>query len=447
MQIKGTDRYWNPVLETLSRENLKALQFKKLKRIVEWSYKQSKLYRQIYDNNNFKPEDLKEWSDIIKIPTIQKEDYRLAQAKDPWPYGDSLCVPQEKVTEYHQTSGTTGQPVYQPDTWEDWEAQSESWSYVLWAQGFRNTDRVFIPFGYNVFIAYWSGHYASEKLNCEVVPGGILNTEERLLKMKELKATAIMATPTYVLGMAETCINKLKMDPKSLNIQKILCAGEPGAGVPATKKRIEELWGAKVYDHVGATEIGGWSYECTFQPGGMHVNEAFYLVELVDMETGEHIDVPNKPGRIIITTFDRLAQPCVRFDSKDVSMWGEACECGRTYRVLKGGIHGRTDHITKVKGVLFSPISVEEVVRSIPELGDEYELILFKKGDKDIITLKVELFPEAQEKNKEDVVKQELARQLRLKTNLAYQLEFHPFGSLPRYQVKSKRFKDLRKKD
>jgi phenylacetate-CoA ligase len=125
--------------------------------------------------------------------------------------------------------------------------------------------------------------------------------------------------------------------------------------VPATKKRMEEAWSAKVYDHVGATEIGGWAYECLSQPGGIHANEAFFLVELVDIESGEPIEEPNKPGKIIITAFDREAQPCIRFDSKDVGMWGEPCACGRTFRVLKGGIHGRVDHITKVKGGIVQP--------------------------------------------------------------------------------------------
>ena len=321
MKVKGIEKYWNPVLETLPQEQLRKLQFKKFKRIVEWGYNNSKLYRRIYDKAGFKPEDLKEWKDIAKVPTLQKEDYREAQAKEPWPYGDSLCVPLQQVTEYHQTSGTTGQPVYQPDTWQDWEWWSECWSYILWAQGFRNTDRVFIPFGYNVFVAYWAGHYACEKVGCEVVPGGILNTEERLLKMKELRATAMMATPTYVLSMADACRNKLGMNARDLGVQRILCAGEPGASVSTTKQRMEEAWGAKVYDHVGATEIGGWSYECASQPGGIHPNEAFFLVELVDIESGQPIEEPNKPGKIIITAFDRMAQPCIRFDSKDVSMW------------------------------------------------------------------------------------------------------------------------------
>ena len=435
--------YWNPILETLPREKLQALQFKKFKRIVEWGYNNSKLYRRMYDEAGFKPSDLKTWDDIARVPMLEKDSYRTAQAKEPWPYGDSLCVPLEKVTNYRQTSGTTGQPVYQPDTWQDWEWQSECWASVLWSMGFRNTDRVFIPFGYNVFTAYWNGHYAAEKIQCEVVPGGILNTEERILKIREVRATAMMATPTYVLGMAESARTRLGIDPRELTINKVLCAGEPGASVPATKQRMQEAWNAKVYDHAGATEIGGWSYECTFEPGGIHVNEGFFMVELRDIETGELIEEPNKLGKIVITSFDRIAQPCIRFDAKDVAMWGEPCKCGRTYRVLKGGIQGRVDHITKVKGVLFSPTSVEEVVRAAEELGDEYELIVSKKGDIDVITLKVEMKPDC--KLSEEEVLKKLVPELRLKTNLAYKIEFHPYGSLPRYQVKAKRFQDMRK--
>ncbi|OAT85264.1 phenylacetate--CoA ligase family protein [Desulfotomaculum copahuensis] len=442
MQVNGVDLYWNPYLETMPREMLRNLQLKKFKRILKWGYENSGLYRRLYDQAGLTPEDIKTWDDVAGVPMLEKEHYRSAQAKEPWPYGDSLCVPLEEVTAYRQTSGTTGQPVYQPDTWQDWEWWSECWAYTLWAQGFRNTDRVFIPFGYNIFVAYWAGHYAAEKIGCEVIPGGILNTEERILKMKELRASAFMATPTYVLGMAETA-EKLGIDPRTLGIKRILCAGEPGASIPPTKRRMEEAWGTDVYDHIGATEIGGWAYECTAKPGGPHVNEAMFLVELIDLEDGSPIEEPGKPGRVVITAFDRRAQPCIRFDSKDVAMWGEPCACGRSFRVLKGGVIGRVDHITKIKGVLFSPSAVEEVVRDIPELGNEFELVVRKKNDLDELILKVEILPHCC--HQENKIKEALLRNLRLKTNLNYYLEFHPYGTLPRYEVKSRRFKDLRK--
>ncbi|GAJ09009.1 unnamed protein product, partial [marine sediment metagenome] len=123
----------------------------------------------------------------------------------------------------------------------------------------------------------------------------------------------------------------------------------------------------------------------------------------------------------------------------------DECECGRTFRLLKGGVVGRADDITKVKGVLLAPSSIEEVVRSIPELGDEYEVIVAKKGDIDDITLKVELVPG--QENNADAIKNKLVDQLRVKTGLGYNLEFHQYGSLPRYDVKAKRFKDLRHKE
>jgi phenylacetate-CoA ligase len=305
---------------------------------------------------------------------------------------------------------------------------------------------VFIPFGYNIFVAFWAGHYAAEKLGCEVVPGGVLDTKARILKIQELQATAMMATPTYVLGMAETAKSKMDLDASGLSIEKITCAGECGASIPSTKRRMEQAWGAKVYDHAGATEIGAWSFECTEQPGGMHVNEALFLVEIEDVETGEIIEEPGRRGKMIITALDRQAQPCVRFDSKDVIEWAdEPCPCGRTIRLIKGGVVGRADDITKVKGVLLAPSAIEEVVRDLDGLGDEYEVVVEKDGDTDRIKLRVEVLPEAE--NQCQLIEAELVDQLRLKTNLRYDIEICGCETLPRYEVKAKRFKDLRKKE
>jgi phenylacetate-CoA ligase len=442
--IAEADKYWNPILETMPQEKLRALQLHKFKKIVRWVYDHSKLHRRLYTEAGMEPGDIKTFEDIARVPTVEKAMMQDVQRRAPFPYGDALCVPLERVTEFHQTSGTKGQPVYQPDTWQDWEWWAEAWSYIMYAQGFRDTDRIFIPFGYNIFVAYWAGHYAGEKIGCEVIPGGVLDTKARLLKMQELKATAMMATPTYVLSMADVARRDLGLDPaRDLHVRKILCAGEPGACIPSTKRRMERAWGAKVYDHAGATEIGAWSYECTAQPGGLHVNEALFLVEIVDIETGELITAPGRRGKLIITAFDREAQPCVRFDSKDVAEWAaEPCPCGRTFRWIRGGVVGRTDDITKVKGVLLSPSAIEEVVRSFPELGDEFEVVVTKKGDVDAITLKVELAPEAADQEK---IEARLANQLRLKTNLRYDIEFHAYDTLPRYAVKARRFKDLRK--
>ncbi|MEE8414141.1 MAG: hypothetical protein V3R96_06275 [Dehalococcoidales bacterium] len=437
-----SNNFWNPILETLPGEQLEKLQLKKFKDIFRWAYDHSRFYHQLYSDIGLEPGDIKTIQDITKVPKVEKSMMRAIQGKEPFPYGDILCVPLEEVTEYHQTSGTTGQPVYQADSWADWELFGEQWAYILYAEGYRSSDRVFLPFGYNVFVAFWSAHYGAEKIGCEVVPGGVLNTEARILKMQELRCTAFMATPTYVLGMADTAINKLGINPKDLKIKRITVAGEPGGSIPATRNRMEEAWGAKVFDHCGATEIGAWGYECEYQ-SGLHVNDALFLVQIEDVETGELITEPGKRGKMVITNLNRMAQPCIRFDSKDLIEWNsEQCECGRTFSLLKGGVQGRTDDITKVKGVLLSPTAIEEVVRSIPGLGDEYEVVVTKAGDIDDITLKVELNP-GQEGNT-DSIKLRLIDQLRLKTNLNYNLEFQNYGTLPRYDVKARRFKDLR---
>lgn len=441
--MKGVEEYWNPILETLPREKLQQLQLAKFKEIFQWAYDHSKLYHKLYSQAGIGPDDISTFEDIKKVPKIEKSMLREAQGKEPYPYGDVLCVPIEDIATFRQTSGTTGQPVYQGDTWEDWEGGIEAYCYALYAQGYRDNDRLFLPFGYNIFIAFWTAHYAGEKLGCEVIPGGVLNTEARLLKMQELRATAMATTPSYALNMADVARTKLNLNPpKDLYIRKITVAGEPGGSIPATRKRIEEAWGAKVFDQAGSTEAGHWGFECRHQTG-LHVNEAFFLVEIEDTETGEIINEPGRKGKMVITNLNRRSQPCIRFDTKDVIQWSsQACECGRTFRNLSGGIIGRADDITKVKGVLLAPTAIEEVIRSIPELGNEYQVVVTREGNEDDISLTVEIVPGCE--GKKDAIKARLIDQLRLKTNIGYNLEFKEYGSLPRFDAKAKRFKDLR---
>ena len=443
-RVMGQGAYWNPYLETMPQEELRKLQLAKFRRMVEWGYRRSPFYNQLYRQAGLEPGDIRTWEDVARVPKVDKALLKEAQTGEPFPYGGLLCLPLEDVVEFRQTSGTTGKPIYQADSWADWEWWSEAWCYILWSQGYRPSDRVFIPFGYNIFVAFWAGHYAAEKIGCEVVPGGVLDTAARLLKIQELKATALMGTPTYLLNMAETARNKLGLDPSCLTVERITCAGEPGASIPGTKHRLEQAWGAKVYDHAGATEIGAWSYECAEQPGGLHVNEGLFLVEIEDLQTGKPITGPGQAGRMVITAFDRQAQPCIRFDSKDIIEWAEEpCACGRTYRLIKGGVQGRADDITKVKGVLLSPSAIEAVVRGFPELSDEYEVVVERRGGQESITLKVEPGPGQRDLGPE--VLGRLKNELRIETNLGYTLEVCPPGSLTRYEVKARRFKDLRK--
>ena len=156
------------------------------------------------------------------------------------------------------------------------------------------------------------------------------------------------------------------------------------------------------------------------------------------------METPGKNGKMVITAFDRVAKPCIRFDSKDVIRWSDRpCECGRTFRMIDGGVVGRVDDITKVKGVLLAPTAIEEVVRSIPEIGNDYQVTVTKRGDIDDILLEIEMMPGMETKQEE--VLGRLKDQLRVRVNLGFKITVHPFGAVPRYEVKAKRFRDLRK--
>lgn len=433
--------YWNPVLETLPRADLKKLQLAKFKRQLNRVYAQSTFYKKKLDEAGVHPDQIQALDDIRRIPTTTKEELQQLQSDvENFPYGPCLAVPTDRVATYHQTSGTTGKPIRQADSREDWEWWIECWATFLWAQGFRPHDRVFIPFSYGVFVAFWAGHYACEKIGCEVVAGGGLSTQDRLLKLQELEATAVLCTPTYGLHMAEVA-EEMDLKLADFKVNKMVCAGEPGASIPATKNRLESYWGARVFDHAGATEGGAWGFGCLDEPSDLHINEAFFMVETLNPDTGRPVD-SGEEGELIITPLDRQAQPYLRFSLKDMALFSdEPCKCGRTFARLRGGVLGRRDDLTKVRGVLFSPTSVEAVVRAVDQLGDEFQVVVEKKGNLDEITLKAELKNGAHATIE---LETHLLQELRLSSGLRFNLELVPLGTLPRFEVKAKRFQDLR---
>ena len=430
--------YWNPYLETLPKEKIRAIQLKRFREILSHAKNRSVFYGDRYAG--IEPGDITSIEDVRQLPLIDKEDLRKAQDdKEPFPFGEILGVTPEEVTTFRQTSGTTGKPVYVPESWESWQWRVEVWCHILWMAGFRETDRVFIPFGYNVYVAFWEGHFSAEKLGCMVVPGGALDTKGRINKIREVKATALLNTPTYGLHMAEEA-EKMGLNPRDLGIERMVCAGEP---LPhASRKKLEDVWGAEVYDHIGGTEPCAWGAMCG-ERQGLHIMEPFFLVEILDLETCTTEVSPGESGVAVVTPLGRRSFPLIRFNTKDVVVKGEdGCGCGRTSSKFQGVI-GRTDDLRKIRGVLFTPVSVEEVVRAeFPEIV-EYEIIVTKKGIMDEISLKVE----PREGVGAEVLKEmqgRLSERLKIKTNLRFHIELMALGELPRYTLKSKRFKDLR---
>jgi phenylacetate-CoA ligase len=435
---EGNKRYWNPVIETLPRERLLEIELKRFREVLRWAKETSPFYRKKL--RGIEPEDIRTLEDVSKVPITEKEELREAQeGKEPYPYGDLLAVPPERLSIFHQTSGTTGKPVYFPDTYESWQWVVEVWCYILYAAGFRSTDRVFLPFAYNVYIAFWQGHYAAEKLGCEVVPGGALDTKGRLQKMREVRATALMNTPTYGLHMIEVA-KEMGIDPKrDLHIKKMICSGEP---MPEpTRLRMEEEWGADVYDHIGGTEPGGWGGMCS-EKRGIHVIEPHFLFEMVDLETMSKPIPPGVKGIAVITPLCRRCIPLIRFNLKDIMMVvDEPCPCGRT-SIRVDQIGGRIDDLRKIRGVFFSPNMVEEVIRAqFPEVV-EYEILLTQEGVMPVLTLRIEVDPSTGESQYREI-KNRIRERLKIRTNLTFEIESVKPGGLPRYTLKSARFKDL----
>jgi len=430
--------YWNPYLETLSRDEILDIQLRRFRRLLSYAKLNSDFYRENY--RDVEPESIVSLEDVRALPLLDKEDLRKSQEqRKTFPFGTIAGVPSEDVTTFRQTSGTTGTPVYVPESLESWQWRVEVWCHILWMAGFRERDRVFIPFGYNVYVAFWEGHYAAEKLGCMVVPGGALDTQARISKIREIQATALLNTPTYGLHMAEEA-QKGGIDPRSLGIKRMLCAGEP---LPqATRRRLETTWGAEVYDHIGGTEPCAWAGMCS-ERKGLHIMEPFFLVEILDMENQTREVKEGELGVAVVTPLGRRSFPLIRFNTKDIVRKGkDGCPCGRTSMMIQE-VSGRMDHLTKIRGVLFSPVTVEEVIRAeFPEIA-EYLIFVDKKGIMDEISLKVEPQTALGQDAIKDLLKR-LFQRLKTKTNLRFIIEPTPPGELPRHTLKAKRFIDRR---
>ncbi len=432
--------YWNPYLETLPKGELDEIELSYFRNISSYAKTNSIMYREKL--KGVEPENIRTLEDIKRIPLTDKEELRRYQEIEPYPYGGILGVDIKDVTTFRQSSGTTGRPVYVPETYESWQWRVEAWCHILYMAGFRPHHRVFLPFGYNVYVAFWEAHYTAEKVGCELVPGGALDTKGRIHKIIEIRANAMMNTPTYGLHIAEEA-KKMGIDPASLGIERMLCAGEPMPA--ATRRRLEELFRCHVFDHIEGTEPCAWAGMCETKEG-MHIIEPFFLVEILDPETLQREVEEGEMGIAVVTPLGRRSFPLIRFNTKDLVIKGKGtCSCGRSSRKIKEVV-GRTDDLRKIRGVLFSPKTVEEVIRhEFPEVV-EYEIVVERKGIMDEITIRIEVTPDSGGKELEQV-KARLRESLKVKTNLSFHVQMEPPGSLPRYMLKATRFKDRRESE
>src|SRR6478672_4023533 len=437
--------YWNPKNETLSREDLRALQLVKLQRMVAWAYEKSPFHRTRWEAAGFHPDQLKSLDDLRRIPFMTREEWMESIGNKPL-FGDLPTTDQENAIRYHLTSGTSGRtPIRVLDGMKDWEWIAEMWCYGFWGFGVRPSDTVYFAFGYGSFIGFWGAHYACEKIGALVIPGGAQSTEARVKQIMELGVTTVASTPTYALNMWQKA-QEMGIDlARDSKVDKIIASGEPAGSIPAAKRQLEQAWGAKCGDTAGMTEVGTiMIFECSHQPGGTHIIEDHYIEEVINPDTGEPVGY-GELGERVVTSFGRGFIPVIRYRSKDMVMKVPAntCDCGRTWDIYDGGIRGRWDDMKLIRGTNVYPRAVESIIREYTAI-DEFQIYIWRKDDlQDEITVKLEIKPD-QEAGWSDLDRK-LAKDLAAAhEGLRFNIERMDHGTLPRFELKAKRLVDAR---
>lgn len=429
--------YFDKDIETWSRENLEKLQLSKIKLLLNEVWENNRFY-----TNKWKAvgvtdvRDIKTIEDFKQLPMTKKSEFVQDQEANP-PYGTNLTYNLERYVRLHQTSGTTGKPLKWLDTVESWDTFARCWCFIFSGAGINASDKVYFPFSFGPFIGFWAAFEGAKKLGALSLPGGGQDTPTRVRFILEHKPTVICSTPSYALRLAETAL-EMGLDLKNSGVRRTIHAGEPGASIPATKNRIESMWGARCYDHHGMTEVGSMSFTCNAEPQKVHLIESEFFFEVLDPETGKEA-ADGQEGELVVTNFGRLGMPVVRYRTGDrVKINRQTCDCGRTFSRLEGGILGRVDDMLIVKGVNVFPSAIENIIRRYTEV-DEFRVEVYKVKAMDEINLLLEI---DEHKYCKDQIDQLLRKmQEELKTNLQIRVDIGhvPAGTLPRFELKSKR--------
>ncbi len=413
--------------EPPDRTALEALQREKLRRLLEailprnpfWGRKLAGLA------------DPASLQDVSGLPFTTKEELVADQDAHP-PYGSVLTHPPERYVRLHQTSGTRGRPLRWLDDREGWDWVLGCWGRIYATVGLRPDDRLLFAFSFGPFLGFWAAFDGAERLgNLRLVTGG-MSTPARLRFLLDNRATLVCCTPTYALRMAEAAEAE-GIDLAASPVRALIVAGEPGAGIPATRRRIETAWGARLFDHYGMTEIGSLGIECPEQPGGFHLLETECIAEVVD-PSGRHVP-PGREGELVLTNLGRPGSPLLRYRTGDrVEADPAPCPCGRSSVRLRGGILGRADDMLIVRGTNVYPSAIEAVVRRFPEVA-EFRILARGAGAVRELRLEVELrpgpAPEGLAEGLADAVRNELL--------FRPEVEVVAPGALPRAEMKSQR--------
>ncbi len=419
--------FYDRGLETLDPEALRAHQWTRLQSLARALFPANAFIARKWRSAGVEsPDDLRSWDDFLRLPLITKPELVDDQAAHP-PFGTNLTFPLARYVRVHQTSGTSGAPLRWLDTQESWDWWARCWGFVLRGAGLGPGDRVFFPFSFGLFVGFWAGFEGARALGCLAIPGGGQDSAQRLAAIETLGATAICCTPSYALHLAEVARER-GVDLRKLDIRATVHAGEPGAGIPSVRARIEEAWGARASDHSGMTEMGAYGYECAAR-AGLHVNESEFIAEVLDPVTG----VTAREGELVLSNLGRAGSPLLRYRTGDrVRVAAGPCACGRTLLRLPGGILGRVDDMLVVRGVNVFPSALEGIVRRFAAV-DEFMIEVYRRAEMDEVRLLLEVGDGAAP------VVATVQEAVRVDLGIRVEVVQVPPRTLPRYELKARR--------
>lgn len=427
---------FDPSIEKTPREGLRELQLHKLQELLRIVFGRNRFYTKKWREAGFGPDKLKSLSDVRRLPFSYKSELMRAQEEAP-PFGTNATFPENAYTRVHQTSGTTGAPLRVVDTPESWDWWGKCWGHVLRGAGVTAADRVFLPFSFGPFIGFWAAVEGAKQLGALMIPGGGWDSMQRLHMMRDLGATVICCTPTYALRLAEIAREE-HFDLRSIPVRALIHAGEPGANVARTKTRIEAAWGAKCFDHAGASEVGAHSFECELQPGGIHIIESEFIVGVIDAQTGEEVP-PGETGELVITNLGRPGFPVIRYRTGDLVRMNYApCACGRTFARFDGGLLGRSDDMVTIRGVNIYPTAIENVIRQFSTV-DEFQVTVTKQHEMHHLEVQIEVVSGNDSEHVRESVERAIYRAISLRPTVTVARP----GALARFELKARRFRRL----
>ena len=424
-----------PATERQPRETLAALQGERLARLLAHIHGRNPFYTRKLTDAGIDPAQLVLPRDLAALPFTTKAELVADQAQAP-PWGSVLTEPLERYTRYNQTSSTTGRPLRWLDTTESWQWMLNCWQAVYRGAGVDAGDRIFFPFSFGPFLGFWTAFDAATQLGAHAIPAGGMTSGQRLALIESLAPTVVCCTPTYALRLLDVAREKDGADALAGSaVRTIIVAGEPGGSIPATRGRIERGWGARIIDHHGLTEVGPISFECREAPGYLHVNEREYIAEVLDPQSGQPV-ADGSRGELVITNLGRTASPLIRYRTGDLVVATNApCACGRTFVRLVGGILARADDMVSIRGANVYPTAVEEVLRAIDAVV-EYRCTVRTGASMRELAVEIEVDRGADEA----AVTVQAAQRLREALGLNVQVTPVAAGSLPRFEMKARRF-------